>query len=126
MQLISAFALVALIVSAIGVYGVGSYATEARKREFGIRMALGATPRRVLALAMRDGVLMALAGGAVGIPLALLLASLIRESFYEVRPTDPITIGSVLATMLVVVFLASLVPARRATLVDPVTATRAD
>jgi putative ABC transport system permease protein len=126
MQLITVFALVALIVSAIGVYGVGAYATEARRREFGIRMALGATPRRVLTLAMRDGALVAMVGTALGVPAALGLASLIRDSFYEVKPFDPLTVGVVVAAMLVVVFVASLLPARRATLVDPVSATRSD
>jgi predicted permease len=126
LQLIMVFALVALAVSAIGVYGVSAYATEARRREFGIRMALGASGRGVLWLALKDGAHVALLGVMLGIPLALLLASSIRSLLYSVAPFDPLTIGSVLAALFLVVFAASLVPARRATLIDPARTMRTD
>jgi predicted permease len=126
MQLISVFALVALAVSAIGVYGVSAYATEARRREFGIRMALGASRRRVLWLVLRDGAHVAMVGAVVGVPVALLLASQLGDMFYTVGPFDPLTVGAVLATLIVVVLVASLLPARRATLIDPARTMRTD
>ena len=119
MQLMLLFAFVALVVSAVGVYGVSAYAMEARRREFGIRLALGAPRRRVLWLALRDGVSVAALGAFVGVPLAVLLASRLRDMLYAVGPFDPLTIGVVLGTLLLVVMAASIVPARRATLIDP-------
>jgi putative ABC transport system permease protein len=126
LQLILTFALVALAVSAIGVYGVNAYATEARRREFGIRMALGASSRGVLLLALRDGANVAMLGALLGVPLALLLASSIRSLLYSVAPFDPLTVASVLAALFGVVFVASLVPARRATRIDPAGTMRTD
>jgi ABC-type antimicrobial peptide transport system permease subunit len=126
LQLMLVFALVALAVSAIGVYGVTTYATEARRLEFGIRMALGASRRGVLWLALRDSVSVAVFGALAGIPLAWLLAVRIRDMLYSVAPFDPLTLGAVLATLFVVVFVASLIPARRATLIDPASTMRAD
>jgi len=119
MQLLLVFAFVALVVSAVGVYGVSAYAMEARRREFGIRLALGAPRRRVLWLALRDGASVAALGAFVGVPLAVLLASRLRDLLYAVGPFDPLTIGVVLGTLLLVVLAASIVPARRATLIDP-------
>ena len=119
MQLLVVFAFVALVVSAVGVYGVSAYAIEARRREFGIRLALGAPRRRVLWLALRDGASIAALGAFVGVPLAVLLASRLRDLLYAVGPFDPLTIGVVLGTLLLVVLAASIVPARRATLIDP-------
>ncbi|MGH7470703.1 MAG: FtsX-like permease family protein, partial [Longimicrobiales bacterium] len=125
MQLILVFALVALTVSAIGVFGVSAYATEARRREFGIRMVLGATRRGVLWLSLHDGVQVALIGATAGIPVALLLAARLRSVLY-VSPSDPLTLGTVLGTLVLVVLVASFVPARRATLIDPARTIRAD
>jgi predicted permease len=126
MQLMLAFAFVALAVSAIGVYGASAYATEARRREFGIRLALGASRRRVLWLALKDGASVAVIGAFVGVPLAWLLASRMRDLLYAVAPFDPLTVGAVLAALLLVVLAASIVPARRATLIDPVRTMRTD
>ena len=119
MQLISAFALVALAVSAIGVYGVSAYATAARAREFGIRMALGAPRRSVLWLALRDGAHVATVGALVGLPLAWLLAWWLGDMLYKVAPFDPVTAGVVLGALCLAVVAASLLPARRAALIDP-------
>ena len=126
MQLMLVFAVVALVVSAVGVYGVSAYAMEARRREFGIRLALGAPRRRVLWLVLRDGVNVAALGAFVGVPLAVLLASRLRDVLYAVGPFDPLTIGVVLAALLLVVLAASIVPARRATLIDPAQTMRTD
>ena len=125
LQMILAFALIALAVSAIGVYGVSAYATEARRREFGIRMALGASRGGVLWLALRDGAQVALLGALAGVPLAWLLASRVQEMFYAIAPFDPLIIAVVLGALLLVVLAASLVPARRAALVDPALLCRA-
>ena len=113
-------------VSAIGVYGVGAYATEARQREFGIRMALGASRGGVLWLALRDGASVAVLGALLGLPLALLLASRLGDMLYAVAPFDPLTVGVVLGALFLVVLAASLVPARRATLIDPARTMRTD
>ena len=126
MQLISVFALVALVISAIGVYGVSAYAAEARRREFGIRMALGASRRGVLWLALRDGAHVAVLGALAGVPVAWLLASRLRDMLYAVTPFDPLTIGVVLGALFLVVCVASLVPARRAALIDPAATMRTD
>ena len=91
MQMMLVFALVAIVVSAIGVYGVTAYATEARRREFGIRIALGASQRGVLWLALRDGANAAAIGALAGFPLALMLASQLRDMLlrrHALRPAD--------------------------------------
>ena len=126
LQLMLAFALVALVVSAVGVYGVGAYATEARSREFGIRLALGASSGSVLWLALRDGAHIAALGALAGVPLAWLLASRMRDLLYAVTPFDLSTVGAVLGGLFLVVLAASLVPARRATLIDPAKTMRTD
>ena len=126
MQLMLAFAVIALVVSAIGVYGVCAYATEARAREFGIRMALGSSRRGVLWLALREGAGAAVVGSIVGVPLAWLLASRIRDMLFGVSPFDAPTIAVVLGTLAGVALAASFVPARRATLIDPAKTMRVD
>lgn len=119
LQLMMMFALVALLVSAIGVYGVSAYAMQARRREFGIRMALGASRRGVLWLALREGASVAALGALIGVPSAWFLASRLRDLLFAVAPFDPLTVAAVVTTLLMVVFAASLIPARRATLIDP-------
>jgi predicted lysophospholipase L1 biosynthesis ABC-type transport system permease subunit len=126
LRLVGAFALAALIVSAIGVYGVSAHATTARAREFGIRIALGATRGRVLRLALGEGAGVAIVGVVVGVPLALVLASRLGSLLYDVAPYDPLTLGLVLGALSLVVLAASFVPARRATLVDPARTMRDD
>jgi ABC-type antimicrobial peptide transport system permease subunit len=120
------FALVAVAVSAIGVYGVCAYAIEARRREFGIRMALGSPRRSVLWLALRDGAQAAAAAAVFGIPAAVFLAARMRGMWYAVTPFDPPTVGASLGALVVVVGAASLLPARRATLIDPASTMRTD
>jgi putative ABC transport system permease protein len=126
LQLMLGFALIALAVSAIGVYGVTAYAMEERRHEFGIRMALGSSRRGVLWLALSDGARVAAIGAGAGIPLALLLASRLRELLYSTSPFDPRPTGIALAALLLVAFAASLASARRATLIDPARAMRAE
>ncbi|MGH7467803.1 MAG: ADOP family duplicated permease [Longimicrobiales bacterium] len=126
LQMILVFAVIALAVSAIGVYGVSAYAIEARRHEFGIRMALGASRHAVLWLSLRDGAQVALLGALAGVPLAWLLAARVRGMLYAVAPFDPLTVSTVLGALVAVVLAASLVPARRATLIDPARTMRAD
>jgi ABC-type antimicrobial peptide transport system permease subunit len=125
-QLILAFALVAVLVTAIGVYGVCAYATEARRRDFGIRMALGASRSGVLWLAFKDAANVAMLGFLLGVPIATALAWQIRELLYSVSPFDPLTIITALCMLLFVVIAASFVPARRASLIDPARVMRSE
>jgi ABC-type antimicrobial peptide transport system permease subunit len=126
MQLMMAFAVVALVLSLVGVYGVTAHGVAARAREFGIRMALGATPRAVLRVALNEGTLTAGLGLLIGTPLALVLAWRLRGMLYQVRPFDPQTLAAVAVLLAAVTLLAALVPARRATRVDPAVTLRDD
>jgi ABC-type antimicrobial peptide transport system permease subunit len=118
------FAGLALTLAAIGILGVMSYSVSQRTHEIGIRVALGADRRAVVALVVRQGLTLALAGVAIGLAAALGLTHFIAGMLYGVRPTDPITY--VLACLLLggVALLACYIPARRATKVDPMVALR--
>ncbi|MBV8856414.1 MAG: ABC transporter permease [Acidobacteria bacterium] len=122
--LLGVFACVAAALAAVGLYAVMSYAVAQRTREIGIRVALGAQGRDVLGLVVRQGLALALAGAALGLAGALALTRLMRSLLYEVSTTDLATYVSVSALLLVVALLACLVPARRATKVDPMVALR--
>jgi ABC-type antimicrobial peptide transport system permease subunit len=126
MQLMLAFAILALVVSAIGIYGVSAYATEARSRELGIRLALGASKRGVLWLILRESVNVSAISALVGFPLAWLLAVRSRSLLFEIAPFDPVTAGCVLMALVLVVLAASIVPAQRATDIDPVRTMRSE
>ncbi|HEY7876657.1 MAG TPA: ABC transporter permease [Gemmatimonadaceae bacterium] len=125
-ELLAVFAGVALALAAIGTYGVLAYSVAERRREIGIRMALGASERGVLALILRQGMVLAAIGLAVGLGGALAVTRLVSSLLFDVQPTDPATYGAVGAFMLVVALVACLVPARRATRVDPLVALRMD
>jgi putative ABC transport system permease protein len=119
MWLFGAFAGVALILAAIGVYGVMAYSVTQRTREIGIRMALGATRRDVLQLIATQGVKMAVAGVVAGAVAALALTRLMTALLYQVSPTDVWTFALVSAMVVVFILLACFLPSRRATRVDP-------
>jgi predicted permease len=114
----------ALVLGIIGIYGVISYTVSQRQREIGIRLALGAQSGDVLQLVLRQGVTMALVGVALGIGAALALTGLMSSLLYGVTARDPITFAAVPALLILVSLLASYIPARRATLVDPTQALR--
>jgi putative ABC transport system permease protein len=124
--LLSTFATVALVLAGIGIYGVMSYSVSRRTHEIGIRMSLGATPADVLRVVVREGMTLAGIGAAAGIAAALLLSRSMEKLLYGVRPTDPVTFAGVTLVLVFVSLLATFVPARRATAIDPVIALRGE
>jgi putative ABC transport system permease protein len=124
--LLSAFALLALVLAAVGIYGVVSYSVAQRTREIGIRMALGATPGHVLRLVTGEGVRLAAAGVAVGLAGAYAATRVLTTLLFDVRATDPATHLGAAALLVLVAGAASAVPALRATRVAPVSALRAE
>jgi predicted permease len=126
MLLLSLFALLALTLATIGVYGVMSYLVGQGTREIGIRMALGATEGQVLALVLRQGLAVALVGAAGGLLAALALGRVIQGLLFEVRARDPLTFVVMALTLAAVALAASYLPARRAARTDPMASLRAD
>jgi putative ABC transport system permease protein len=124
MVVVAVFAVLALALAAIGIYGVVSFSVAQRTQEFGIRMALGADPRSVLGLVIRDAAWLAGIGMATGIVGAIALHQAMASVLFGVQPTDPRTIAIAAIGLLSVAFLACYIPARRATRVDPMIALR--
>jgi putative ABC transport system permease protein len=126
MLLVSGFALLALVLSAVGIYGVIAYSVAQRTHEIGVRMALGAATADVVRLVLREGLGMALAGILIGLGGAAMLTQLMQTMLFGVDARDPFTFGSGAAILFAVALLACYVPARRALRVDPMTALRAE
>ena len=126
LYLLGLFAGIALLLAAIGLFGVMAYLVSQRTREIGVRLALGATRIEVVRLVVGRGVLMAGAGTAIGLTAAFWLTQFIESLLFSVSPNDPATFAAVGALLLLVATLACYVPARRAMGVDPVTALRAE
>jgi putative ABC transport system permease protein len=124
LSLLVAFAVLALVLAAVGVYGVMAYAVTQRTHEFGIRTALGASPTDVLKQVFLEGGRLAALGLALGLIAALLLTRLMASLLFGVSPSDPITLGLVAVILALVAFAACYIPARRAARVDPVIALR--
>jgi predicted permease len=125
MLVLSAFGAFALFLAAVGIYGVLAYTVNRRTREIGVRMALGAARGRVMRMVLRDGMQAVVPGIAAGVVGALFLSRLIAGLLYGIAPSDPVTFGIVIMVLVIVTLAASLVPARRATMVDPMEAIRA-
>jgi ABC-type antimicrobial peptide transport system permease subunit len=126
LYVVGAFALTALLLAIVGIYGVVSYSVAQRTREMGIRMALGAQPRSLVRLVMRHGGWMAILGIGAGVLFALVLGRFAESLLYGVRPSDPLTYACVAVVLAAVAVGATILPARRATRVDPALALRAD
>jgi putative ABC transport system permease protein len=124
MQLIGVFALIALVLAGVGIYGVVSYGVRQRTHEIGICMALGARGQQIMWLVAGQNAKWLLIGITTGVASALALTRLLAAYLYEVRPTDPLTFVAVVLLLLAVALLASYIPARRATKVDPMVALR--
>jgi putative ABC transport system permease protein len=124
--LLGAFACTALLLAAVGVYGLISYSVTQRRREIGIRVALGAQPRQVLVPVIREGLLLALTGVGIGLAGAFVVARVLARFLFGVNPSDPATFAAVCALLMSVALFATYIPSRRALKVDAITALRSE
>ncbi|MGE5278186.1 MAG: ADOP family duplicated permease [Acidobacteriota bacterium] len=124
MEIVALFALTALLLAGLGIYGVISYVVSERTHEIGIRLALGAEKRRILQMVLRQGLELAVAGTAVGLVCALIVSRSMAGLLYGVSPTDPLTFAGVALLLVIVALLACYIPARRALHVEPMVALR--
>lgn len=126
MHLLTLFAVIALVLATIGIYGVMSYLVSQSTRELGIRLALGATAGNVVWLVGRHSALMAVSGVAIGVAVALAMTRFMQSLLFETHTMDPFTFVAIAALLLVVALLAGLIPARRAAAIDPLRSLRAE
>jgi len=124
MEIVALFALTALLLAALGIYGVISYIVSERTREIGIRLALGAQKSSIMRMVLHQGLRLAIIGAALGLICALIVSHLMAGLLYGVRPTDPLTFTAVALLFIGIALLACYIPARRATKVDPIIALR--
>jgi putative ABC transport system permease protein len=122
--LLSTFALTSVCLAAVGIFGVLSYLVSERTREIGIRMALGARPRTIFRDVLVQGGLLVAAGSVLGLAAGAALSRWIRGLLFEVSPADPVTLTAAALALAAVALVAALIPARRATRVNPATALR--
>ena len=126
MALLGAASGIALVLGLVGIYGVISYVVSRRTREIGVRMALGATAPSVRDMVVRQGLVLAIVGVAIGLVAAGALSSVMASILYGVSATDPVTYGAVALALVVVSLVASWIPATRAAGVDPSKALRSE
>jgi len=125
MEMVGLFAVTALLLAGLGIYGVISYIVSERTHEIGIRLALGADRRTILRMVLRQGLGLTLTGAAVGFACALVVSRLMAGLLYGVRPTDPLTFAGVALVLIAIALFACYLPARRAIRIDPMGALRA-
>jgi ABC-type antimicrobial peptide transport system permease subunit len=125
-QLTGLFGALALVLAAVGLYGVTAYSVARRTSEIGVRIALGANRARVIGLVLRGAFLQILIGLAIGIPVSIGCARLIASQLYQVKGWDPVVLGGAVISLAACALVASVVPARRAASINPVTALRVE
>jgi len=125
-RLTSLFGLLALLLAGIGMYGVTSYTVVRRTPEIGIRMALGAARSRVIGMVMRGALLQALAGLAIGVPVAMLCVRFVKSQLYDIARVDTVVMAVSIGVLVAAAFVAGIIPARRAATIDPVKALRVE
>jgi putative ABC transport system permease protein len=124
LALMGIFALLALVLTMIGLYGVISYLVNQRTQEIGIRMALGAQARDITHMVLKQAMILVLTGVAIGLAAAWLSTKLMARLLFQISPTDPLTFVAIAVLLITVALLACYLPARRATKVDPLVALR--
>ena len=124
LTLVGVFALAALVLAMAGVFGVLAYSVAQRTQEIGVRVALGATPGGILKMVLGQGLVTVAIGLAIGLAGSLLLTRTMRSMLFEVSPNDPLTIAGIALLLMLIAMVASYIPARRATRVDPMIALR--
>jgi putative ABC transport system permease protein len=124
MEMVGLFAITALLLTGMGIYGVISYLVSERTHEIGIRVALGAQRTNIMRMVLQQGLGLAITGTAIGLVCALIVSNLMAGLLYGVRPTDPLTFAGVSALLIVVALFACYIPGRRAMRVDPIVALR--
>jgi putative ABC transport system permease protein len=124
--LVASFALIGLAIASIGLYGIIAYSVSQRTAEIGVRVALGADSRDVMSLVLREGLAIAAAGAAIGLPMAYVTSRTFAALLFGVKPTDPFTYVASALGLIAVAIAASYAPARRAARVDPIVALRAE
>ena len=125
-RLCTAFALLALVIACVGLYGSMSYNVARRTGEIGIRMALGAQRGRVLWMVLREVFLLAAAGLAISVPAALAASKLVESFLFKMKPNDPLALTGAVVTLVIAAILAGYLPARNASRIDPMIALRHD
>jgi len=123
---IASFAIITLVLAAVGLYGLISYSVAQQTREIGIRIALGAAPSQVVGPMLRRGLILALSGVALGLVGAFFASRVIAQFLFGITATDPVTIAGVSTLLVVVAMIATWIPSRRALRVDPIVALRAE
>ena len=124
--LLTVFAGIALVLAAVGIFGVMAYSVSQRRRELGVRMALGSSRRQVLFLILADGMRLTLVGAAIGLTATFFVTRYLSGLLFNVPPYDPITLVGVVAALVGISLCACYIPARHATLVDPIVALRGE
>jgi ABC-type antimicrobial peptide transport system permease subunit len=124
LSVLGVFAGMALLMAVVGLYGVISYAVTQRTQEMGVRMALGAQPSEILWMVLGQGMRLACGGAAIGLVASLISSRLLRSQLFRVSPFDPLTFALMAGVLIGAAALASCIPARRATRVDPMVALR--